>query len=174
MPWNTNIANRIRTAAGIPAQTPPPPTPHPGFSGGYESWRAAGSPVSTGGTNYSLLATMDERGQPRPAGTNIPGLPPAQPGPVPFGGQPLRDYQAAHAPAPTPHTAGPVPFGGPLLQDYTAGPTPGPPPAPSPSAAPAGPSPLQAGIQEMIGPQESDPYEAWKAGGRSGARPAGY
>ena len=128
MPWNTNIANRIRTAAGIPAQTPPPPT----------------------------------------------GLPPAQPGPVPFGGQPLRDYQAAHAPAPTPHTAGPVPFGGQPLQDYTAGRTPGPPPAPSPSAAPAGPSPLQAGIQEMIGPQESDPYEAWKAGGRSGARPAGY
>jgi len=172
MPWNTNIANRIRTAAGIPAQTPPPPT----------------------------------------------GLPPAQPGPVPFGGQPLRDYQAAHAPAApspvgppppaggatgsgtaqdvngrrqywtgtgwhdTPSQAGiptqppaapagaapPVPFGGQPLRDYQAA------HAPAPSAAPAGPSPLVSGIQQMIGPQESDPYEAWKAGGRQGARPAGY
>jgi hypothetical protein len=109
-----------------------------------------------------------------PPSTNIPGLPPAQPGPVPFGGQPLRDYQAAHGYEPYTPTnkptgaAPPVPFGGQPLRDYQAA------HAPAPSAAPAGPSPLVSGIQQMIGPQESDPYEAWKAGGRQGARPAGY
>lgn len=47
---------------------------------------------------------------------------------------------------------------------------------PSLSQPAPGPSVLQTGIQQAIGgnPQETDPYEAWKAGGRQGNRPAGY
>lgn len=88
-----------------------------------------------------------------------------QPAPQPAGiGQAPPPQMAGAGMAPPPQMAqmGMEQYGG-------LGPSGPPQPAPGPSA-------LQAGIQQAIGgnPQETDPYEAWKAGGRQGNRPAGY
>ena len=92
-----------------------------------------------------------------PPSTNIPGLPPPPAGGATGSGTAQdvngrRQYPSQTAGLPTQR-----------------------PPAPAPPSSQPGQNIIQQGLQQILGGGgESDPYEAWKAGGRQGNRPAGY
>ena len=128
-----------------------------------------------------------------PPSTNIPGLPPApsptaQPRPTPSGFDYSRanEWRTATGAAPVDpnrnRTDGRTNVfnNNREMFDYRQWATANPsaPASPAPVAPPSpqpGQNIIQQGLQQILGGGgESDPYEAWKAGGRQGNRPAGY